>query len=313
MKSYKTLIFICIIVVILMMMAESNVVHSVLGLKNMKVPVYDLDGYYYNDTIDLRRRTKPKIFIHLPHADDKNLSIVYLNIKSVIECCGHKYDVIIFDNDNVEELFNTYNLHDDLTKVNYRTLDPYQLAIWEKYCKSQLLYKFGGVMMEPFFYFTTCPESSILRSRTMKILKYTNEGLYNSNNEQIALPHNFIVSPRKNKDLEIYMDYLYLQFNEHNKFQTEHFEKSIEHFNKLSVIDPRKFGISDANGEPIYYESLFSTENNISFSPSMCALYVNLEMIKKKRRFGWFLKQSPEEIPESNYLLGKLIKHHQDK
>ena len=295
------------------MMVESNIMNRVLGMKNTRVPVYDLDGYYYNDTIDLRRRTKPKIFIHLPHADDMKLSIVYMNVKSVIECCGHYYDVIIFDNENVEELFNTYNLHDDLTKVDYKTLDLHKLSIWEKYCKSQLLYKFGGVMMEPLFYFTSCPDSSILRSKKMKILKYTNEGLYNSNIEQVALPHNFIVSSRKNKDLETYMDYLYLQFTEPNKFQSENFEKSIEHFNKLSIIDPRKFGISDANGEPIYYESLFSTENNVSFSPSMSALYINLEMIKKERRFGWFLNQTPKEISESKYLLGKFINHHQDR
>ena len=42
-------------------------------------------------------------------SENMNLSIVYLCIKSVIENCGLKYDIILFDNDNINEIFEKYN------------------------------------------------------------------------------------------------------------------------------------------------------------------------------------------------------------
>ena len=326
MKPFKAVILFIIVLTLLLLLAESNHVYSILGIKNKKVPIHDLDGYFYNDLVDLKRLTKPKIFIHLPlernernwenfgsrTSTNMNMSIAYLNIKSVIRHCGHYYDVILMDNQNMYDVLEMYNLHDDFSDSKFDELDNYQKKKWENYCKSMILQEFGGAMMEPYFYFVKCPDKSILQPRKLTITKYTNEGLFNSNKTSIALPYNFMACSRKDKDLDIHLDYLYHSYKNMHRFQIEKYENSMLNYEKLVVIDPRLFGIQDKDGEQIYYTDLLSSQKNIHFAANMVAIYVNVEMFKTESKNSWFLRLSPEQLMNSNNVIGRHIKYYEE-
>lgn len=326
MKPFKAIILFIIVLTLLLLLAESNHMYSILGIKNKKVPIHDLDGYFYNDMVDLKRLTKPKIFVHLPlernernwesfgsrTSTSMNMSIVYLNIKSIIRHCGHYYDVVIMDNQNMHDILEMYNLHDDFSDSNIESLDNYQRKKWENYCKSKILYEFGGAMFEPYFYFVKCPDKSVLQPNKMTITKYTNEGLLNTNIDSIALPYNYMASPRKSKDLDIHLDYLYHSHKNMHRFQTEKYEKSMLNYEKLNIVDPKVFGIQNKQSNPIYYTDLLSSQTNIKFSPNMVAIYVNIEMLNHETKNAWFLRLSPEQLLASNTLIGKHIKYYEE-
>ena len=113
--------------------------------KPKHINLHDLHGYYYNESINLKSLYKNKIFVHVPSeanyrswssfyskkSNDLNMSIVFMCIMSIIENCGHKYDVILFDNEAMQNILYTYDLHDDCTNVSLDTLDLQRLKCWK--------------------------------------------------------------------------------------------------------------------------------------------------------------------------------------
>ena len=323
-RPFKFLIYIIVCLVLLYSLYNIDCLKDKLGIHSPKMPVYDLNGYLYKNKVDIRKLTKPKIFIHLPleknernwkefgsrTSEKMNMSIVYLCIKSIIANCGHHYDVIIFDNENMVDMIDSYNLADDITGANYKSLDVYKLKSWENYCKMKILNEFGGAMMNPYFYFTKCPDKSILKPKKMTITKYVNEGLFNTNEKMVALPSHFVSSPKKDKDLNIYIQYLYHVLVNGEKFQNEKYENAIMNFKKLNIVDPKYFGIVSTDDEPIYYNDILSYNKKINYWSNSFAMYVNVEMFKTHTKDGWFLRLSPEQLINSNTVIGNYLKHH---
>ena len=154
MLDFKIIVYVLVCLLIIYIVYEfDNIIHLT-GFPSKKMELHDLNGFFYDESVNIDNLLKPKIFIHVPYeknsrnwesfgsrtTEDLNLSIVYLCIKSVIQHCGYKYDVILFDNNNIEEMLEKYNLHDECSNRNHKTLNNIQLKYWENYCKAKILY-----------------------------------------------------------------------------------------------------------------------------------------------------------------------------
>ena len=108
-----------------------------------------------------------KIWIHIPFnhntrywdsfgsrtSDDLNIPYVYLCIKSIIEVCGDDYDVIIYDDSNIEEI-----LQDDTDLVE---VDKLSGIILEKYRE---IMKAKNIEKIRWYFFTMHPFHEIATS-----------------------------------------------------------------------------------------------------------------------------------------------------
>ncbi len=324
-KSFKLLYYLLFCLVIMYIIYNFDTFFEVIGIKSPKMKLRDLNGYFYNETVNMHKLLKPKIFIHVPiernqrnwesfgsrTSNDLNLSIVYLCLKSVIQTCGHKYDVILFDNDNMVEMLEKYDLHDDCSQKNYKSLSSNELKHWENYCKAQILYKFGGTMMSPYFYFRSCPGKDILSPSDFRVTSYVNEGLKSTNEEMVPCAEYFMSSNKKNDDLKIYIEYLYHLCLTPHLFEHDKFEKIYKHLKNLKQIDPKLFCILNANEEPIYHTDWISANKDLQMSPKHFCVYVNVQALNTQTINGWFLKMSPEQVKTSNTNIGHYLKHYE--
>ena len=322
MLDFKIIVYVLVCLLIIYIVYEfDNIIHLT-GVPSKKMELRDLNGFFYDESVNIDNLLKPKIFIHVPYeknsrnwesfgsrtTEDLNLSIAYLCIKSVIKHCGYKYDVILFDNDNIEELLEKYNLHDECSNRNHKTLNNIQLKYWENYCKAKILYYFGGTMMSPYFYFNQCPSPKYLKSRKLHGLYYVNEGLKNTNEILVASMDHYMVSNKHNSDLNIYLNYLKeLCLGDHIADASK-YDKMYKHLEGLQLFDPREFCITNQNNEPIFYDDWLSANKQLNMLPSHFCVYINIDLHKQQTKNGWFLKMNPKQIIESNTIIGQYLK-----
>lgn len=322
MLDFKIVVYALVCILIIYIVYEFDDIIRLTGYSSPKMKLHDLNGYFYDESVNMYNLLKPKIFIHVPYeknsrnwesfgsrsSEDLNLSIVFLCIKSIIEHCGYKYDIILFDDDNIEEMLEKYNLHDECSNRDHKTLNNIQRKYWLNYCKAKILYEFGGTMMSPYFYFNKCPSSKYLKSTNLQGLYYVNEGLKNTNEKLIPSMDHYMVSNKYNSDLKIYLSYLKeLCLGDHIADASK-YDKMYKHLEGLKLFDPRDFCITNKNNEPIYYDDWLSANKQLDLYDGHFCLYVNVELHKIQTKNGWFLRMSPEQIISSNTIIGQYLK-----
>ena len=322
MLDFKFIVYVIICLFIIYLVYEFDNILHLTGTKISKMNLHDLNGYFYDESVNMHNLFKPKIFIHVPYeknarkwesfgsrtSDDLNLSIVYLCIKSVIENCGSKYDVILFDNDNIHELLEKYNLHDECSNRDYKTLNNVQLKHWINYSKAKILYEFGGTMMSPYFYFNKCPNSKYLKSNNLRGLLYVNEGLKSTNEKLVASLDHYMVSNKHNSDLQVYLSYLKTLCLGDHIADASNYDKMYKHLEKLDLYNPQDFCITNNNNEPIYYDDWLSANKQLDLNNNHFCVYLNIDLHKVQSKNGWFLRMSPDQIIDSNTIIGQYLK-----
>ena len=280
-----------------------------------------LEQHYYQNFLNLETSSKKKIFIHIPYEKNErnwndfyarsskklNLELCNLCIKSIIYHCSEKYDVILYNNSNVKDLIKEENEKDLCNIQNTQILSGVDLIQWENYCKAKILYKFGGIVMNPYFFFYKCPNDSILFPNTFHILQHTNEGLNTSSNELIPTTAYFMHCPRKDTNMKLYIKYLEYLCVHFYSLDHKHFDKTFEKLYALDSYDPKYMGILDINNKPIQVRDLF-LKQEIVFDNNAFCLFINVPFLKKYTQHGWILKMNETQIKNSNIFIGEFIR-----
>ena len=282
-----------------------------------------LEQYYFQNYINLEKNSKKKIFIHIPYEKNErnwdnfysrssnklNIDLCSICIKSVIYHCYNKYDIILYNNNNVRDLIKEQNEKDLCNIKNPNILSGVDLLQWENYCKSKILYKFGGIVMEPYFFFYNCPKENILFSNDLKILHHTNEGLSSSENILIPSINYFISSPRKNETLKLHIMYLEYICVHYYSLDNKHFDKTFEKLYNLSSYNPKQMGILDIHKNPVQTRDLLS-KKEIIFDPTAFCLFINIPFLKKYTQYSWILKMNESQIKDSKTFIGAFIQQY---
>jgi hypothetical protein len=321
MNSISLFIYSCIIALI---------IHYVLYQFN-KVKIYDfsnvsenddkISNYYLDNYLQIDNLKKDKIFIHIPFeynyranydfsskkSTELNLPLCELCIKSVINHCSSNYDIIIYTNYNAKHIIGEKDKEDLCNISNPERLSGVDLRQWENYCKARILKKYGGIIMEPHFYFIKCPSKTILKPTTLTISSLVNEGINVS--EKIIIPTTSILigSPTNDKNLDIYCEYLKHKCIHYYSEDHSYFDKTYEHLGLLPFFSPKMIGVMDEQGNPIYTSELIE-DKKINLNYDVFCLYINIDYLKKYRKYGYILNMNEKQLLNSNMFLSKVIK-----
>lgn len=288
--------------------------------KSNKIDTYDLEGYIYKKNFSLKSLSKPIIFIHLPnntrlvpleHRDitkvpEINDAILYLNIKSVIRHCGKSYDIVIFDNTNVIDLLDDDS--DDIISTTRLThISGQNQTNWENYAKCKILYKYGGIMMEPDFYFTNQINPHIFKTKQLKITSYANEGVHVSNKHSIPHFNKLMIAQKYDPDLEILMQYIAAIYEYQYDNTLMKFDNMHDKLSQLHLLDPKMFGIQDKEDNIIQLRDWMSANKEMILDENSFCIYINRDLLQRSRHYGWMLNMSESQILNSNTNIGKFM------
>ena len=205
----------------------------------------DIEYYYYSNCLKrLENINKMKIFIHVPQErnerswnsfysrsnNELNLDICKLCIKSVIRKCDHNnFKIVIFNNSDIKDILNEEDPEDLCNVANPERLSGVDLKQWMQYCRTKILYKHGGIMMCPQFYFIKNITEHLF-SNEFTILHVNNEGLNVSNKDYIPSMCYFMSAPKKDNNVKLYLKYLENLCIHQYSIDHKHFDKSFENY-----------------------------------------------------------------------------------
>ena len=180
----------------------------------------NINNCFFKNYIDINKLNHNKIFIHISQernervwesfmsrtSNDLNLDICALCIESVIIHFSKYFDIVLYTNDDVSDILA--NDCDHIVNKDYKLLSGIQLSQWESYCKFKILYKYGGIVMNPSFLFNKCPSNSnILQPNELTICEIQNEGTNVSNYQHIPDAHHMAISSKENPDVKLFLDF----------------------------------------------------------------------------------------------------------
>jgi len=275
-------------------------------LRQFKSETIDIDVFFYKP-ITFSKLKKRKVWVHIPFEPNSrmwdsfsdrrttrmNLSYMNLCIKSIVDCCAEKYDIVIFSDSDFEDLLKL--------PVDHAKLSGALLENHRQICLMKIMYEYGGVLVPP---------SLFLRESVYHLDNpqqwYVSE-MVNTNNvsNQKMLPSNQLMGTNaKNPELLLYIQHLEKQDRSvvESPFCENYFISK-----QIPVIDGGLIGTKNNTG-PVVLEDLMSdqvlelTDNNIG-------LYMPDEVLKKRIHYQWFCKMSESQVLECNcafsyYILG---------
>lgn len=304
--------------------SQNNIIVPVKNVKNNVDINTLLEHYYYDNYKNLNHSTKQKVFIRIPNERNErnwsdfgartsthmNCNLSLLCIQSVVHHLGDDFDIVLYDNNSVSDLIKEKN-EEDLCNVKYPSqISGVDLKQWENYCKAKILNVYGGIVMEPSFYFIRKPSLKELFPQSMTICHYTNEGANVSAKDVIPNCTHWISAHKNDEDIQLYMKYMeYLCIN-HYSSDHKNFDKTFQKLYALRHLDPKLIGTKNSEGNPIYTTDLL-TKEEIHFDDTMLCLFINTDYIKKYRKHQWILKMSVDQLKKMNNYLGEFMSQYQ--
>ena len=312
----NVIFLVLILIVVTILYINSDAYEVNIMNYNKKCLCHDISCRFYKNYTDINKSNKHKIFIHITQeknernwsnfasrsSEEMNMDICLLCIESIITFCDNKYEIIIYTNDDIGEIIP----NDELCNIkNPKMLSGVDLKQWESYCKFKLLDLYGGVVMSPYFLFRAPPPESFLNPKALTICEMSNEGLQSTNLDIIPSFGNLMTSPKNDKTVSFYLDYFKHLCQNHYSEESEYFDKVYSKLDNVLNFPSELIGTSDAKGNPLYLEDLFSTEN-LHLSTNNFCLFINIELLKRSIKYGWILKMSKSELKSSDMFFSNI-------
>ncbi len=255
--------------------------------RNEELPLESF--FYHPDLLSMSKRRK--IWIYLPldlnarvwenfgsrTSNHLHLSVLNLCVKSIIDWCSQSYDIILFTDQDINEILKTKV---DLSTLSGDVLDKHrQLYILE------ILYEYGGILVPPTLYLRNNLKTQdvvdrmyVCDSVNTKSVLYTKR-----------VPSTFLVgAPPQDPQLRDYIDTLYK--DEKEEYTENYFIK-----NQIFVIDGTVFGTKDKNGQNITLDDLMSNKK-ISLPEYNVGLYMPCQELLTRNYYKWYCKMSERQV-----------------
>ena len=296
--------FLFVMILIFLFSSNSNI-YNIIPRKKKTCDCEKMEHCFFKNIINMEKLKKPKIFIHIK--DEYNiLGLFQLCIESVIKYCSSKYDIILYTNHDISKLIDEKD--NVLCNIeNVGLLGGQDLKQWEEYCKFKILHKHGGIVMEPYFLFSSCPPYKDFVSKKLKLCHINNEGVSVSNKLVVPSACYMIAAPKNDITTEIYLEYLERVCENNYTSDTKHFDKSFEKLYYLDSFSQGSIGVVDINDKLIHLEDMLKNVQTKLMSDNYC-LFINVDLLNTKRHQGWILNMSKEQILETNTFISKYAK-----
>ena len=266
----------------------------------------DIDIFFYKP-LTFTKLQKRKVWIYIPFESNSrlwdsfserrstrmNLSYMNLCIKSIVDCCAEKYDIVVFSDSDFEDLLK---LPVDHTKLSGALLENYR-----NICLMKILYEYGGVIVPPSLYLKDSVEK-LDNPYQWYVSEMVNSD--NVSNQKMLPSSKLCGSNAKNPELLMYIQHLEKQDRSvlESPFCENYFVSK-----QVPVVDGGLIGTKNKSG-PILLEDLMS-DQVLDLPDNNIGLYMPSELLKKRLQYQWFCKMSETQVIECNcsfsyYILG---------
>jgi len=304
MELKANFVFLAIIVFLVLFISNSKC-YSILPKKSEVCECEKIEDCFFDNIISLEKSTRPKIFIHIENPSNI-LGLAQLCIESCMKYCSSTYDIILYTNHDISKLIN----EDDTELCNIKNvglLGGQDLKQWEEYCKFKIIHKYGGVVMKPYFLFSAHPGYKDFLPEKLKICRVNNEGVSVSNKLIIPSSCYMISAPKNDPTTKIYLDYLSKKCQNDYTSDAKYFDKTFEKLHYIDYFSEESIGVVDSNNTLIHLDDILNNRPIQLASNNYC-LFVNMNLLNKKRHNGWILNMSKEQILQTNILLSNYAK-----
>lgn len=265
--------------------------------------------------------SKPIIWIHIEHeinsrqwlsfgsrnSSQLNLPYLYITIQSIINNSGNDFNVCLIDDNSFTKLLPGWTIDMD------HIADPMRSHL-RNLALTKILYYFGG-MLVPSSYLALQPLQNVYNkgmdgndifiaqtNPTSNVATYVN-----------SFPNHLFMGCTKEhplmKEIMLYIEHLDSRdyTNEQDflgQVNRNYFKEIME--NKVNTICGRRIGTLDKNNKTIYIDELLGS-SYINFDEDLQGIYIPQGQLLKRIKYGWFIRSSPEQIYNSNTILGKYM------
>lgn len=264
---------------------------------------------------------KPIIWIHIEYdrnlrkwesfgsrsSNELNQDYLYLTLRSIINRCSDDFHVILIDDDSFDKLLEDWNV--DLIKVgNVQKENMRMLGLMK------VLYKYGGIMMEPsFILFKTLKPlyDNILVSGKPSFGEFPNESV-DSHIMNFSPSLKFMGCVKNCPKIYELGKVIEIIVNQDNTFSSK-LEGQVGNwlYNKaeleeINYIDGKFLGTRDSKNKIIDLESLMGS-TYLDLNTNAYSLYIPRKDLLKRTAYNWFVYLNTKEVLESNTNVGKYL------
>lgn len=295
---------------------------------NEKIELYDSKNDYkivrqYLLNENMNFSLKPILWIHSSYeinarnwksfysrnTNELNQPYIYLTIKSIINKCGNDFNVCLIDDNSFNKLLPNYT-------ININNLPDPIKTYHREIALLKLVNSYGGLIVPNSF---LCIKNLYpLYKEIIKTQKpFICETVNNKNiisNDKIFGPSLFIGTYPNNESIQNIIDELIInisnEYTNEQNFNGDLHRLIYKHIfnNKFNIIDPKLIGTQQSNGEPVLIENLLS--NNVIHFKDIFGIYIPSEQIIKRINYQWFARLNPQQVFESDTLIGNLFLIH---
>lgn len=280
----------------------------------------EMRKYLLNES-SLAKSKKPILWVHVPHeynardwlsfgsrtSFDVNQPYLYLTVRSIINQCDKSFYICIIDDKSFANLIPGWNI--DMTILG----DPI-LSNIRQLGLAKLIYNYGGINVPISF---LCARDLIglyekgTNGDTMFVCENVNMNI-TSTTELFYPDAKFMGAKKNNEVMHQYIEFMQRQISDDYTAQTEFLGDFNRWCNKrilrkrLRLIPGTDVGTKTVDEQPVTVDTLLS-EEYIHFYPKMYGIWIPADQLLKRTKFEWFVRMSPQQIFQGNFILAKYI------
>jgi hypothetical protein len=278
--------------------------------------------YLLNDS-SITKNNKPILWVHIEFdknarswesfgsrtSDNLNQPYQYLTIRNIIEHCGESFNVCLIDDDAFIRIIPEWR-----TRVEHlpRPLRSHVRDLG----LATILHLYGGFLIPSSFicfhnlrtlYDAHLDTASVVMGELRSTSSIATEKQYSPSTKMMGC-HKF------NPVMKEYMDFL-IELNNRDQTQDMDFTgettrwwlaKQTADPKAVSIIPAEELGVKTTTNKPVLIEELLA-DIDVPLSPTTAGIYIPEQEILRRSKFQWFARLSPQQVLESNTLVGKYL------
>ena len=280
--------------------------------------------YLLNENTDINNNklyNKPIIWIHIDYninsrkwesfgsRNNTNLNqdYLYLTIMSIIKHCSNYFNIILINDDSFKLLLENWNI--DLNYVS----NP-QKTYLRKLALIKILYKYGGLLIEPSFIMLKSLDKiykKVLNTKKICVGEFPNNSI-NSHAIKTMPSTNFIGCIKNCPKMKEFDNYLAILFT--NDYSDEiNIEDQINKWlfnetqsNNINYIDGKYIGTKDNKNNVLQLEELLGT-SRLDINEKAYCIYIPRNDILKRNSYSYYASLSNKEVLEANVNISKYL------
>lgn len=269
---------------------------------------------------------RPKLWIHSNYeinarrwkdfysrnTTDLNQPYIHLTIKSIINHCGHNFNICLIDDESFSKLLPSWDVNLSLIAEPVRS----QLR---ELGMAKLLHVYGGMVLPNTFVCMkdlTSFYNENLANGTPFICEAINHSvnLKHEANPPIFAPNTYIMGSNKNDPNMLKLVESLQKLNSSSHISSENsitgatsaICRDLISQNQLTLVGGESVGVKSAGGKPILLENLLE-EAYLDLHHSAVGIYIPGKEILMRIKYQWFARLSSDEILKSNLIISKYL------